>query len=81
MGLTRKLAAYLAASSLWIFADLCGAPSSPGVRMKEVPMLSKPALGLAVGLAVVPQMVHAGESAARCVDDLGAHAAEARHGK
>jgi hypothetical protein len=31
-------------------------------------MLSKRALGLAVGLAVLPQMVHASESAARCVD-------------
>jgi hypothetical protein len=36
--------------------------------MKEVPMLSKRALGLAAGLAVLPQMVHAGESAAHCVD-------------
>jgi hypothetical protein len=45
-------------------------------------MLSKRALGLAVGLAVLPQMVHAGESAAHCVDaSLPKHAAEARHGK
>jgi len=45
-------------------------------------MLSKRALGLAAGLAVLPQMVHAGESAARCVDaSLPKHAAEARHGK
>jgi hypothetical protein len=45
-------------------------------------MLSKCALGLAVGLAVLPQMVHAGENAAHCVDALvPKHAAEARHGK
>ena len=45
-------------------------------------MLSKHALGLAVGLAVLPQIVHAGESAARCVDALvPKQAAEARHGK
>jgi hypothetical protein len=45
-------------------------------------MLSKRALGLAMGLAVLPQMVHAGESAARCVDaSAPKHAAEARHGK
>jgi hypothetical protein len=44
--------------------------------------LSKRALGFAVGLAVLPQMVHAGESAARCVDaSAPKHAAEARHGK
>jgi hypothetical protein len=50
--------------------------------MKEVPMLSKRALGLAVGLAVLPQMVHASESAARCVDaSVPRHAAESRHGK
>jgi hypothetical protein len=50
--------------------------------MKEVPMLSKRALGLAVGLAVLPQMVDAGESAARCADaSVPRHAAEARHGK
>jgi hypothetical protein len=45
-------------------------------------MLSNRALALAVGLAVLPQMVHAGESAARCVDaSAPRHAAEARHGK
>jgi hypothetical protein len=45
-------------------------------------MLSKRALGLAVGLAVLPQMVHAGESAARCVDaSLPKRVAEARHGE
>src|ERR1700748_1174778 len=50
--------------------------------MKEIPMLSKRALGLAVGLAVLPQMVHAGESDARCVDAaVPRRAAEARHGK
>jgi hypothetical protein len=31
-------------------------------------MLSKRALALAVGLAVLPQMVHAAEDAARCVE-------------
>ena len=45
-------------------------------------MLSKRALGLAVGLAVLPQMVHAGESDARCVDaSVPKHAVEGRHGK
>ena len=44
-------------------------------------MLSKRALALAVGLAVLPQMVHAGESAARCVDTSPQPSAEARHGK
>ena len=45
-------------------------------------MLSKRALAVAVGLAVLPQTVHAGESAARCVDaSAPKHAAEARHGK
>ena len=45
-------------------------------------MLRNRALGLAVGLAVLPQMVHAGESAARCVDTSAPkHAAEARNGK
>ena len=45
-------------------------------------MLSKCALALAVGLAVLPQMVHAAEGAARCVDTSAPkHAAEARHGK
>ena len=45
-------------------------------------MLSKRALALAVGLAVLPQMVHAAEGAARCVDTSAPkHAAEARHGK
>ncbi len=45
-------------------------------------MLSNRALALAVGLAVLPQMVHAGEGAARCVDaSAPKHAAEARHGK
>jgi hypothetical protein len=36
--------------------------------MKEVRMLSNRALALPVGLAVLHQMVHAGESAARYVD-------------
>jgi hypothetical protein len=50
--------------------------------MKEVPMLSNRALALGVGLAVLPQMVHAAEGAARCVDaSVPKHAAEARHGK
>ena len=45
-------------------------------------MLSKRALGLAVGLAVLPQMVHTAEGAAQCVDaSVPKHAAEARHGK
>jgi hypothetical protein len=45
-------------------------------------MLSNRALALAVGLAVLPQMVHAGEGGARCVDaSVPKHAAEARHGK
>ena len=45
-------------------------------------MLSKRALTLAVGLAVLPQMVHAAEDAARCVDTSAPkHAVEARHGK
>ena len=45
-------------------------------------MLSNRALALAVGLAVLPQMVHAAEGAARCVDTSAPkHAAEARHGK
>ena len=45
-------------------------------------MLSNRALALAVGLAVLPQMVHAAEGAARCVDaSVPKHAAEARHGK
>jgi hypothetical protein len=49
--------------------------------MKEVPMLSKRALGLAVGLAVLPHTVDAAEDAARCVDaSAPKHAAEARHG-
>ena len=45
-------------------------------------MLSNRALALAVGLAVLPQMVHAAEGAARCVDaSAPKQAAEARHGK
>ena len=45
-------------------------------------MLSNRALALAVGLAVLPQMAHAAEGAARCVDaSMPKHAAEARHGK
>jgi hypothetical protein len=45
-------------------------------------MLSKRALGLAVGLAVLPRMADAAEDAARCVDALvPKQAAEARHGK
>jgi hypothetical protein len=45
-------------------------------------MLSNRALALAVGLAVLPQMVHAGEGAAHCVDaSVPKHAVEARHGK
>ena len=45
-------------------------------------MLSNRALALAVGLAVLPQMVHAAEGAARCVDaSVPKHAAETRHGK
>ena len=71
MGLTRISAAYLA-------GVLCFAPSSGDVRMKEVPMLSDRALALAVGLAALPQMVHAGEGAARRVDaSVPTHAAEA----
>jgi len=39
-------------------------------------------MALAVGLAVLPQMVHAAEGAARCVDSsVPKHAAEAHHGK
>jgi hypothetical protein len=45
-------------------------------------MLSKRALALAVSLAVLPQMVHAAEDAARCVDaSVPKHAAEAHHAK
>ena len=45
-------------------------------------MLSKCALGLAVGLTVLPQMADAAEDAARYVDaSAPRHAAEARHGK
>ena len=45
-------------------------------------MLSKRSLALAGALAVLPQMVHAAESAARCVDaSVPKHAVEARHGK
>ena len=45
-------------------------------------MLSNRALALAVGLAVLPQIVHAGEGAAHCVDaSVPKHAVEARHGK
>ena len=45
-------------------------------------MLSNRALALAVGLAVLPQTVHAAEGAARCVDaSVPKKAVEARHGK
>ena len=45
-------------------------------------MSSNRALALAVGLAVLPQMVDAAEGAARCVDaSAPKQAAEARHGK
>ena len=46
-------------------------------------MLSKRALALAVGLAVLPQMVHAGRRRRSLRVDTSAskHAAEARHGK
>jgi hypothetical protein len=45
-------------------------------------MLSKCALGLAVGLTVLPQMADAAEDAARYVDaSAPRHAAEARHSK
>jgi hypothetical protein len=53
-------------------------------EVKEVPMSSNRALALAVGLAVLPQMVHAaeGEGTARCVDaSVPKHAAEARQAK
>jgi hypothetical protein len=50
--------------------------------MKEASMLSNRALALAVGLAILPQAVHAAEDAARCVDaSVPKHAAEAGHGK
>src|SRR3984957_17352205 len=63
-------------------ADLSAVHRRAWVRMKEVPMLSKRALALAVGLAVLPQMVHAAEDAARCVETSAPkHAVEARHGK
>ena len=45
-------------------------------------MLSNRALALVVGLAVPPQMVHAAEGAAHCVEaSVPKHAAEARQGK
>ena len=44
-------------------------------------MLSKRALALAVGLAVLPHAVDAGESAARRRLGVPKHAVEARHGK
>ena len=45
-------------------------------------MLRNRALALAVGLAVLPQIVHAAESAAHCVDaSVPKHAAEAHRGK
>jgi hypothetical protein len=45
-------------------------------------MLSNRVLALAVGLAILPQMVHAAEGVARCVDaSVPKQAAEARHGK
>jgi hypothetical protein len=50
--------------------------------MKEVLMLSNCALALALGLAIAPQMAHAAEDAARCVDvSVPKQAAEALHGK
>ena len=45
-------------------------------------MLRNRALAFALALAVVPQMVHAADGAAHCVDALvPKHAAEASHGK
>jgi hypothetical protein len=45
-------------------------------------MLSNRALALAAGLAVLPQMAHAAEDAARCVDaSAPKQVAEAHHGK
>ena len=45
-------------------------------------MSSNRALALAVSLTVLPQVTHAAEGAARCVDvSVPKHAAEARHGK
>ncbi len=45
-------------------------------------MLSNHAVALAVGLAVLPQMVHAAEGAAHCVDaSVPKRAVEAHHGK
>ena len=45
-------------------------------------MSNNRALALAVGLAVLPQMVHAAEGAAHCVEaSVPKHAAEARQGK
>ena len=45
-------------------------------------MLSNRALALAVGFMVLPQMAHAAEGAACCVDaSVPKHAAEAHHGK
>jgi hypothetical protein len=50
--------------------------------MKEVCMLRNRALALALGLAILPQAVHAAEDAARCVDaSVPKHAAEEGHGK
>jgi hypothetical protein len=45
-------------------------------------MLSNRVLALAVGLAILPQMVHAAEGAGSCVNaSVPKQAAEARHGK
>jgi hypothetical protein len=45
-------------------------------------MLSKRALGLEAGLAVLPHTVDAAEDTARCLDATAPkHAAEAHHGK
>jgi hypothetical protein len=45
-------------------------------------MLSSRALALAMGLAILPQVVRAGEGPARCVEvSVPRNAAEARHGK
>ena len=45
-------------------------------------MSSNRVLALAVGLTILPQMAHAADGAARCVDaSVPKQAAEARHGK
>jgi hypothetical protein len=49
---------------------------------RALPLLSNRALALAVGLAVLPQMVHAGEGAAYCVDvSVPKQAVEAHKGQ